>query len=473
MSFHEPNPADIVLGEPITTQRLSLRRRQRQVVRLTPREQRYHGVVFGRSGLGKSRTFHSLFLQLLLKRPGHGVILIDPHHDLSLGILRDLTERGYFHDDHAFDQLVYLPWGMPDMVVPFNVLATNPNPHKAAAHIFEAMLRVFPELAHGAASFHHVYLTGLFALHQAGFPLTYMHQLITDSTFRDHCLEQVSDPLIAQSLEGFARLSGPEVASAKRRSFLLAFDDLARLSLGQPDCALRIADILQQGKSLIIDLGMIEDSATRNLIGALVLVQIEQAALARKHLSEGQRTPCTVLLDEAPSFARMDSSIAHLLEQARKFGVNLVLGAQSPGQFPADALQAALENCRLQLIFGLGRKSAADQAKDLAYLDPAVSPGAQFEHLTQAIQHLGLQEAFVKIDTQPPVKIRTLDVPDAHPDARALSRVLRIYAARYGRTREEAERQVARLAQRISRTAAPAAPAPFRLFDDLEDEPAS
>jgi hypothetical protein len=105
------------------------------------------------------------------------------------------------------------------------------------------------------------------------------------------------------------------------------------------------------------------------------------------------------------------------------FSVSLVSGAQSPNQFPGDALQPALENCLVQVIVWLGRKSAADQAKDLACLDSVVSPSAQFEQLTQAIQHLGLSEVFVKIDTQSPIKFRTLDVPDARPDSRGLARI--------------------------------------------------
>ena len=66
-------------------------------------------MIVGRTGSGKSRFMQSIFLQHLTK--GHGVCLIDPHHDLSFDTLSYLVEEGYFASDKAFDRLIYLDWG--------------------------------------------------------------------------------------------------------------------------------------------------------------------------------------------------------------------------------------------------------------------------------------------------------------------------------------------------------------------------
>src|SRR5436305_1575628 len=63
-------------------------------VRLTRKEQSYHGAIFGRSGSGKSRLLQSIFLQHLDKV--HGIGMIEPHHDLSFDTLTHLAAQGFF-----------------------------------------------------------------------------------------------------------------------------------------------------------------------------------------------------------------------------------------------------------------------------------------------------------------------------------------------------------------------------------------
>lgn len=470
--FPVPAPEDIVLGQPLVPS-------PHPVVRLTPRDQAFHATIWGRTGSGKSRFLQALFLQLLSK--GRGVCLIEPHHDLSFDTLAYLVERGYFNQTDAFDRLVYLDWGN-GAIVPFNVLASTRYPPKTVAlQALEAMLRVWPELRR-APTFQTLFLAAMVVLIQNRLPITALHRLLSDAPFREACLRQVDDPLILQSFARFSKVSGnaQEAGSALRRAFLLSFDDLTSLSLGQPDTVLDIRRLMDEGKSLIVNLGNIPDAETRKLIGALLLVQIEQAALSRTDLSPDRRRSWTVLIDEWPSFAATDAAIGAILDQTRKFGLRLYLAAQSTGQVSSDRLQAALENCRLTVTFGLGRDSAIDQSRQIATLDSAlyrpdpltgrprhISSSEQFEDLAQDLQHLGPQEAYVKLHTDPAIKVKTLTVPDAHPDQRELSQVLAAYRTRYQRSRPEAEQRMVTFDP-----AAMAAPlrTPFTLFGS-ESEP--
>lgn len=461
-----PRPDDIVLGQPLAPY-------PHRVVRLTPRDQAFHATIWGRTGSGKSRFLQAIFLQLLSK--GRCVCLIEPHHDLSFDTLAYLVERGYFRQSDAFDRLIYLDWGN-GAVVPFNVLHSTRSPPKSAAlQALEAMIRVWPELRR-APTFQTLFLASMVTLAQNRLPITALHRLLSDAPFRDACLRQVRDPLILQTFAPFTanRSHAQEAGSALRRAFLLAFDDVTRLSLGQPDTALDIRSLMDQGRSLIVNLGNIPDAETRRLIGALLLVQIEQAALSRTDLSPDRRRSWTVLLDEWPSFAATDAAVGTILEQTRKFGLRLYLAAQSTGQVGSDRLQAALENCRLSVTFGLGRESAIDQSRQLVTLDPElyhpdpitgrprhISSSEQFERATQDLQHLSPQEAYVKIHTDPPVKVRTLAVKDPHPNSAELAQVLAAYRARYQRSRREAETRVPRLdSPPVAGSLAP----PFTLF---------
>jgi hypothetical protein len=174
---------------------------------------------------------------------------------------------------------------------------------------------------------------------------------------------------------------------------------------------------------VIINLGNIADAETRRLIGAMVLVQLEQAALSRTDISPADRRPFTVLVDERPSFAAQDDTIGTILSQTRKFNLRLYLAAQSTSQITSERLNGALENCRLNIVFGLGRDSAVQQSRHSAAVDPMLLKEAplteiqhgqympvpeQFESWTQDLMTLPQQVAYVKLHTENAVKVRTL-----------------------------------------------------------------
>ncbi len=429
--------------------------------RLSPKDQGYHATIWGRTGSGKSRLLESVFIQHLSK--GHGVGLIEPHHDLSFDTLVYLISRGFFDNEAAFDRLIYLDWGNGDYV-PFNILADDgkTDDHTRALNALEGMLRVWPELQ-DAPMFQTLFLSCAMVLIANRLPVTFIYQLLTDVDFRNTCLSNVSDPLVHQTFQHFDKLGRDQASlagSLVRRAFLLSFSPYARNTLGQPDNWLNFRKWMDEGKSFIINLGNINDAETRKLIGAMLMVQIEQAALSRTDIAPSERRPLTLLVDEWPSFAAQDKTIATVLSQTRKFGLTLWLAAQSLSQVSSERLAGALENCRLTIAFGLGRDSAEIQAKYIGNADPfAIKEEAltdtqhaqyltvleQFEAWTQELQNLSPRMAYVKLHDKPAAKIKTLTVPDAKVDSKEVERVLSQYRKLYQRTEAEAEEAVAKL----------------------------
>lgn len=424
----------------------------RPVVRLTPHDQAYHATIWGRTGSGKSRLLQSLFLQHL--KLGNGVAIIEPHHDLSFDTLGTLVQQGYFRNEAAFDRLIYLDWGN-GAYVPFNVLGASHHPHTTALHAMEAMIRVWPELRQ-APTFQTLFLSAIVVLIANGLPITFLYQLLADTALRRRCLQVVADPLILQSFASFDRIRDQvaEAGSALRRAFLLSFNPVARLSLGQRENWLDLRQIMDQGKALIVNLGNIEDSETKRLIGAMIMVQLEQAALSRTDIPHSQRTPFTALVDEWPSFAAQDDTIGTILSQTRKFNLRLYLAAQSTSQISSERLNGALENCRLSIAFGLGRDSAVEQSRHIAPVDPflykeePMTPTQhgqyipipeQFETWTQDLMHLPQRTAYVTLHDTPTQRVQTPHVPDPRPRRRDLEWVLKTYRTRYQRERPAAE----------------------------------
>lgn len=447
-----PQPDDIVLGTtapPFPFPQF----------RLAPADQDYHATIWGRTGSGKSKLLQSLFLQHLNKR--HGVGLIEPHHDLSFDTLVYLVGKGFFRDPHAYERLIYLDWGNGDFV-PFNVLAGSVDPHARALNALEGMIRVWPELT-DAPLFQTLFLASMLALIANRLPITFLYQLLSDADFRTRCLSQVTDPLVHQTFASFDKLGREQTQAAGstlRRAFLLSFSPVARLTLGQPENWLDFRRLMDAGVSVIINLGNIADTETRKLLGALLMVQLEQAALSRTDVPPPQRVPFTLLVDEWPAFAAQERTIGAILSQTRKFKLRLYLAAQSLAQIGSERLAGALENCRLSVVFGLGRASAEIQARHIGHADPFavkevgltdtqhaqyLSIPEQFETWTSGLQNLSPRYAFAKLHDQEAVQIKTLSVPDVPVNLRTLEQVLATYKSRYQRTQAEAEAAIAKL----------------------------
>lgn len=428
-------------------------------IKLGQTEQSYAAAIFGRSGSGKSRMLESIFLQHL--NADRGVGIVEPHHDLSFDTLSYLVANGYFKNPDAYKKLVYIDWGN-GAFVPFNVLDQPWDEDTIAEKALDAMLRVWPELKE-APLFQTLFLSSIAALSVNHLPITFLYRLLSDTNFRNECLRKVASPLIHQTFQNFDGLGRSQVEAAGstlRRGFLLSFSKVANLTLGQPENWLPFRQWMDAGTSFILNLGNINDSQTRELIGAMLMVQIEQAALSRTDLPPSQRTPFTLLVDEWPSFAAQERTISHILSQCRKFNLRLYLSAQSLAQVDSTRLAGALENCKLQVAFGLGRDSAVTQARHIATIDPMkvkeaaltetqhnqyVSVLEQFEEWTQELQNLEPRFAYVKLEGKPAVCIKTIGMPDAEPDPAELADVLSQYRRMYQRTQDEAEAAIASL----------------------------
>lgn len=441
---------------------------------LTPEDQAHHATIWGRTGSGKSYLLLNLFLQHLNK--GHGVGLIDPHGDLSLDILSYLTNRGFFRDSRGFRKLVYIDWGSR-AVTPFNVLLRSETArdaddliddqaHSLALNILDVAYRVWPELRTGAPLFKQLYVSAVMALIAAELPLSFLADVLENQAFRSACLSKVDDSRIITTWRNFEKLPVKdqlmEAGSTMRRAWDLTFHPILRHALGSPDKVARHREWMDSSTCVIHNLGRIKDRLTRQILGALLLVDIEQAALSRADTPFAKRIPFTLLVDEWGMFAAQEDTIAHVLSETRKYGLRLYLAAQSLSQVGSARLAGALENCKLNVALGLGPDSAEAQARYLADFDPSLvkeEAGSATQHALYAsvfeqreawvteLRNLDTRLGYVKLANRPAVKIKTLAIGDLQAKAEALDQVLSTYRALYQRSQQEAERLAAMIQQ--------------------------
>ncbi|MCC6236794.1 MAG: ATP-binding protein [Dehalococcoidia bacterium] len=408
-----------------------------------------HKHVIGLTGQGKSKFLASMFVQLV--RQGVGCTLIDPHADLATDILALLHDDGLFSRSTFADRLLYVDFARRDRFLPFNVLSQPYDDHTAARNVVEACKRAWPALADGSApQFENILLAGALVLIQNQLPLTALPRLLTDKLHRDSLLERVSDEAVVDFFRGrfdhWGRDAPLMIESTLRRVFLLSFSPSLRHSLGQRENALNFRALMDQGVSVIFNLGGLDED-TQRLLGSLVTVGYEVAALSRADTPLAQRRPHHLFIDEFSQFsAQSEEAFARVLSLARKYGLFLTLAHQTWSQVNRR-LQGALQNA-VEVAFKLGRSDAEWAAPRFGRFDPyalkhEVADPAHverthpvyfnvqetFEGWTQALTDLAPREAFVRVGNET-TRFRSRAVPTPRCGAEELRSLTDAYARR-------------------------------------------
>ena len=416
-----------------------------------------HMHIIGTTGSGKSRFLAGLILNLLER--GQPLTLIDPHGDLARLVLAQLVSRGFFHDEDAFERLLYMDLPTADRqgrYLPFNVLKQPLPPHSLAANIKEAFHRAWPALGEGAAPMFDTLLQdGVKVLISNGEPLTRLHRLLSDRDYRQLLLRRERDPDVAGFFNRqFERLPPRDqinqAGSALRRAHLLTFSPVLRNSLGQRENLLDFRRLIDEGRSLIINLALPEGDA-RRLLGSLMTVSAEQAALSRSELPPAQRGPSHFLvIDEWSEFASQSSeALSRMLDLTRKVGLFAVLAHQTWSQ-AGGRIRGALQNVGLEVAFRLGRQDAEYTARRFGQVDsgaikheianssaaerghPLFEPLLeQWERWIQTLQRLPDRQLFLRRQDGRLQRLQALPVADPQGIGRELAVVEETYLRRY------------------------------------------
>ncbi len=322
--------------------------------------------------------------------------------------------------------------------------------HTAARNVVEACKRAWPALADGAApQFENILLAASFVLVQNRLPLTALPRLLTDGSFRGQLLMQVTDADVVDFFRGrfdrWGRDTPLMIESTLRRIFLLTFSPALKGSLGQSDNLLDFRAIMDDGVSVIFNLGGLDED-TQRLLGCFITVGFEVAALSRAEIPERQRRPYHLIIDEFSQFsAQSEESLARVLSLARKYGLTLTLAHQTWSQVNGR-MQGALQNA-ITVAFKLGRSDAEWAAPRFGRFDPfamkhQVQMQAERSHpiyfnlqetvesWTQALMDLRPREAFVRSGAET-LRVRSPNFAPAKCSQAELASLTGAYARRF------------------------------------------
>ena len=335
----------------------------RRTLAMSEEQRAVHMHILGASGTGKSKFIESLIREDIYEK--RGLCLIDPHGELAENILGVVSRMIYppknFH---------YIAPHRDDWTVCYNPLAkreTTPDDWFVINAMKQAVVKVW-----GADNTQQTPLIDewlercFYTAITLGLTLPEIGMLLGPSPDRNPQRLAVAEKLpnveIAQGWIELCRYAEKkpsqfreETASTTRR--LSSFLNNPRLNriFGIPDVSLDLATAMDQGAVVIVDLstkGRLHGEDAK-LFGTLLLTDFYVQMFNR----QSPDRPFTLYIDEFQNYATKD--LARMLDEARKFGLRLVLAHQRPGQLQnsdsaeeRDLYSAVMTNARTKVVFG-------------------------------------------------------------------------------------------------------------------------
>jgi len=335
---------------------------QGRAVQVSVEALRSHAYIVGGTGTGKSRLLRLLIEQDIAA--GHGLCLIDPHGDLCDALIGYLATLPDTHP--ALSRTVLIDPTAPEWAVGFNPLDI-PEGEEVFPHVLE-LLNVFEKLWGDSwgARMEDLMRNSFITLAEQGKTLLDVPQLLTDELFRDQLVEGVRSPAAKSYWEDrfgnlTARTRAEWVESTLNKVSTFISDPWIRDMVGQTHSTVQLRQWMDDGVITLVNLAKGRLKRNSDLVGAMFVAKIQEAALSRVDLPETQRRGYRLIVDEFQNYATR--SFEEILSEARKYGLCLMMANQTLTQLERTLLASVLGNCQAQIYFRCNRHDAETLAR--------------------------------------------------------------------------------------------------------------
>lgn len=330
-----PSDRPIRLGQAVTSEDL------RTDVAMGIRDMATHVHLIGQPGSGKTTLL--VHLQTELARQGIGFASFSSHHDLRERVSEQIDPAWGF-------TLWSIDHGDSNQVVPVNPLAEANDGQFAAkvTALTDALKEYIDPRKEGmfgerATAGFVLGAEGCRKLGLVSIPM--VTSILSRQDLCDRLAKRVqsADSTTASRIrQELVELSGSQASElfswqASRYTIVHSSPLLMRI-IGTGANAVDMIKVMDQSQGLAVNLGATELGVpAAQFLLALWLIQIRSAMLSRRH----REKPFVLILDEAHAAAF--GPLASMLDEARKFGVYIVIAHQRIGQLSgqlADALEA-------------------------------------------------------------------------------------------------------------------------------------
>jgi hypothetical protein len=346
-----------------------------QPIGMTLEQRQKHTYIIGKTGTGKTTLLTSSIYQDMVN--GKGLAVLDPHGDMFQELLSIIPEQRQ-KDVVVFDPADRdYPLGL-NLLDPGIEFANEDDKHE---WITSSVLSVFAKLADehqwGPRMEHILRSTTMTALQVPDPSLYTLQRLLTDKKYQKEVAKTLNDPVLKQfwdkefKLLGTMQLSSATAPLTHRLGHFLT-TKMSRHILLQEKSTLRIADIMDEGKILLVNLSKGDIGEDQSFFFGTILTSfIWMAAYQRTKIPEKQRRDFFVYIDEFQNFATRQ--FADITSEGRKFHVSLIVSHQNIAQIEDQSILKTMVGNASTLI--CLKASPEDEVFILPYMKPEVETG--------------------------------------------------------------------------------------------------
>ena len=338
-----------------------------------------HGYVLGTPGSGKSELLKLLIHTYITHTHYGSVVVIDPTSDFA-------TQIAHWKEFNTSDRLVYIKptfaKGLAPVINPFEIYGIEATDYSeealnvkrvVAQELTEALGYIVGDLSGPMANVLRNCI--LVLLDKEGATIEDLHDFMS----RDSNHELVE---YAQSLTHHERLPGyfsgkdsgfnipankvTKDAVARRIDGLLQTGQFRKVTCGRS--TIQIEKAIEERKVILFDLarGSIgQDESTA--LGRLIIAMLLSMAYRRADLSEKERVPVSLVIDECQNF--VTKSMENILNDTRKYRLMMTLAQQIAGQrMPIELKETVLQGTNM-LIVGRSMRGGAKRNAEMVSVD--------------------------------------------------------------------------------------------------------
>ena len=392
-------------------------------------DRRKHVYVVGKTGTGKSTLLKNMIIQDM--RSGEGIAVLDPHGQL-------IDELLDFVPESRIDDVVIFNPADSDYPISLNMLEmVDPKQRTLMADTLVDVFKKYFAESWGPRLEYILKNCILTLLEVPNTSLLSITRLLTDRDYRKHIVAIIKDPQMKAfwrneyaNMERNERLITEAISPIQNKVGQFLNSELIRNIVGQPRSTINVGEILNSGKLFFVNLATGRIGANNTaLLGAMIVSQLQFAAMRRVDIPEAERRDFFLYADEFQNFAT--ESFATVLSEARKYRLDLTLTHQYIEQMPEAVKEAIFGNIGTLICFTVG-------PTDAEFLEKEFEPVFTANDLIT----LGRYEMYLKLqidDTQSrPFSARSL--PPAAEATNMRERSISASRAKFGRSVENVEK---------------------------------
>jgi hypothetical protein len=290
--------------------------------------------IVGMPDTGKS----NLLARMFLENQDHSKILIDPQGKLTNEVVLP-------NIDDPSRVIYFAPWEQQNRPLGFNPFDLGKAPSKNErdalvgslrsifAHLWVDSFREYPRMAM-------VIQNSLRLLVQfEGMTFLDMARLLIDKTYRVRLAQQADDPWLRDFwLKHYSQdMSDPTYN--KINDFVTI--SVVRRSVCQPRSSFYLNEAMAQGKTIIVNLGGLQDNAT-DVLGALFVSRVLSEFIRREPIPISQLTPFAVFVDEFDRYGK-GRAFETIISKCRQNMASVCVAHQHWGQLSQSMEQTVTQ----------------------------------------------------------------------------------------------------------------------------------